>query len=184
MSSTSSATPRSGASPSRDPTFDLGSAIDRSRKVVDQLVGGVETLLESTVSPSTIGDGQPGHEDRSGHTVVVRRQKLRSAQHHHRHGRIDPTHACCADRWQGRHHQPRGAASSQAPARRSSLAPALWVWSSRTSGRAMAPRSPSSRCWIHSCRWKIRTAGRLLKRSFEARGIPVPRENQGRRRRG
>jgi dihydrolipoamide dehydrogenase len=39
-----------------NPTFDLGAAIDRSRKVVDQLVGGVEGLLRDngvTVVPHT-----------------------------------------------------------------------------------------------------------------------------------
>jgi len=52
-----------------NPTFDLGSAVDRSRKVVEQLVGGVETLLKSHGVTVTNGAARLGPQRGNGHTV-------------------------------------------------------------------------------------------------------------------
>ena len=53
-----------------NPTFDLGSAVDRSRKVVDQLVGGVETLLKDAGVETIHGAASLAAGARGSHSVV------------------------------------------------------------------------------------------------------------------
>ncbi|MGH2632328.1 MAG: dihydrolipoyl dehydrogenase [Tepidiformaceae bacterium] len=53
-----------------NPTFDLGSAVDRSRKVVEQLVGGVETLLKDNGVTVVNGTAILCTGAGGGHTVL------------------------------------------------------------------------------------------------------------------
>ena len=53
-----------------NPTFDLGGAVDRSRKVVEQLVGGVETLLKDNGVAVIKGSASFGPKGANGHTIL------------------------------------------------------------------------------------------------------------------
>ena len=180
---TSRRTPRSSASWPTPPAVDWGRTIDRKQTVVDQMAGGLSSLLKGrkvdvfngwgSLGPATrsyVSGPTASHADLTADAVILaprlgapHHPRLRARRPHRRHVRRVPRPALRARR------RPSSSAAARSGA------------SSRRRWPTWAPRSPSSRRCpkiLPGCDADVTS---VVQRSFKKKGIDDPHRCRGHR---